>query len=198
MKNVTIPELIEILEAKNGSKIVGMFTRTAPKMLVKHRKTKEPNKYLDGELIRLAHRTVILGANYEGLVNKQRAVEGVEETFVAEELWHGKGAKHRVYTVQHKETGEIYFAYKPQVAEPEHAPKVHADEWQFNGVKLTDAEVKDLKENLLTASGDAKKQGLEKQVFWQTLDLDNLMALQYGGEQYIIDHSIPANIEYIG
>jgi hypothetical protein len=197
MNSLTLPALLSMLEAKPGAKIVGVITATEPKMTVKSRATKEPNPYLDGKLVHMAHRTIILGADYEGLVNKARAAEGVEEPFVAEALWNGKGAKHRMYTVQHVGTGAVYFAYKPQVAEPTHTPKVHADEYQFNGRTLTPAEVADLKANYLPKPSENKKQAVDKEVFWRTLELCNLVTVQFAGEQYQIDHSVPANVSHL-
>jgi hypothetical protein len=186
---VTIPQLIRTLEARPGARICTVVTRTRPKMLAKHRITKVPNPYTDG-LVRIAHRSIILGAKYENLVNKQRGREGNEEVFNAEALWGGAGAVHTRFTVKHKGTGKLYFAYKPAVAEPEHCPVVIRDQWHDNGRQLSESEVDGL-EHYLPVIGTAKKQDVEKEVFWRTLDLTHLIALQ-SGEVYDIDHSIPA------
>jgi len=112
--NVTIPEMLEVLaQGHPGAKIVGLVTLTFPEL-------HKISPFRNG-VTRLAHRNVVLGANYAAAVNRTRLGEiekqitAIEndpylpladktglllglrnalnsvEYFRAEALWHGYG-----------------------------------------------------------------------------------------------------------
>ena len=190
---ITLPALIEILEQRAGTKACSVVTVTSPKVNKKHRETGAPCPFKN--VTRLAQRSIMLGANYEAKVNRHRDAEDVTPDFQAEALWKGAGQKHSLYTVSHKGTGKVYFAYLPSQSEGELIAHPHS-EWFADGVPMTDAQIAELK-HFLPPLGDAPKQEIEAQVFWRTLDLSNLIELRWGGEVYNVDHSVPATVEYI-
>jgi hypothetical protein len=189
---VTPHELLALLAGTEvrGAKQATLLTKTFPKMLKKHRLTGEPNPY---EVFRLAYRSVTLGANYEACVNRRRADEAdgsPVEYFNALDLWNGKGVYHSPYSVQHKETGRIYFAVRPtqKVADTPQGSvaTVLADEWR--DVRTLETLDPKTLENYLPVHGKSKRQDVESDVLWRTIALDSILTLKYAGVTYELNH----------
>jgi len=122
--NAPIEAVVAWLENRpnRGAKMIGVISRTLPPMNKKSRilnaqGVKPPNPFLPEGVIRIAHRTVCIGASFEAAVNRQRLSEADPmdeiEYFHAGQLWRGKGEHASAYTVRHKPSGKLYFAYCP-------------------------------------------------------------------------------------
>lgn len=193
-QHVTINELLVTLTVSKGAKIVTMLTQTQVKMNKKHRETGEPNPY---NIYRIAQRRAILGANYENAVNKRREDEGGIPDFMVESLWKGKGERHGPYTVRHKTTGRIYFAFLPkqdQIENPSAGDtgsraQIVADAWidQNTGNILSPDDMTALAPFMPPIS-KAGKQDVECDILWRTIALDNVLELHYGGVRYVVQH----------
>jgi hypothetical protein len=187
MNLVTQNELVALLAGTEtrGAKLASLLTRTTPKLLVKDRVTGEPNPHTQG-VARYALRPVVLGANYEAAVNRQRVNEadnGPVDYFDAASLWNGKGIYHSPYTVQHKDTGRVYFAVKPAQKAAEtttgSVAVVHEDKW-IDVATNAPVDPKTLT-NLLPVIKKAQKQEVEADVLWRTIALDSVLEVHYGG-----------------
>lgn len=162
-----LSQLEEIVQ-KPGAKIVGMTTRTQPKLLKKSRITGEPCPHK--EVTRITERTVIIACNYESCVNRQRAREDMPNDFRAEELWKGKGkhVENHPFLIEHTETGQQYVALMNL--------RTNKDDWfDENNNPLDPAALKDY----LPKPQEHSKQGTDKKVFWRTIEISNVVAVRY-------------------
>jgi hypothetical protein len=164
---------LEAIVSKPGAKIVGMTTRTMPKLLKKNRKTGEP--CLHKAVYRISERVVILACQYESCVNRQRTREDETPDFQAEQLWNGKG-RHvpgHPFLVEHTETGKRYVAVMHL--------SVGQDLWcDEDGNAIDPATLVDF----LPLPSDNKRQGTEKPVYWRTVELSNVVSVRYAGEHF--------------
>lgn len=114
-----IDEIIKELESYHsfGPKIIGLLSKTFPKLTKTDRITGEPCQFKG--VHRIASRTICLGANYEAKVNRELHQSGIDDLFVAKALWNGKGQHVGPYTVQHVDTLKKYiFGFPSAKAEP--------------------------------------------------------------------------------
>jgi hypothetical protein len=172
-----------------GAKMIGVISRTLPPMNVKSRITKEPNPFLPEGVIRIAHRTVCIGASFEAAVNRQRLSEADPmdeiEYFHAGQLWGGKGEHASAYTVRHKPSGKLYFAYRPSQDRVTGFPTTISDQWTSakTGEVLNH---EDLKQYLKPPS-KARNQEVDRPVPWRTLTLSNVQELFFAKHRFIIE-----------
>jgi hypothetical protein len=204
---MTPAELVGWLEGhpNRGVKLATVVSTTEPKMTVKSRITKEPNTYA-GALLHYMVQNVPLGSIYEAAVNRQREAESKPTDFVPELLWHGAGQRHGSYTVMNKNSGRVYFAFKPatQVEGREVQVKVLASAY-FTHVggklrKLTQAEIDFCRAHYFDLpSNNARHQGVRSihETKWQTLMLENVQQVNYGGQCIKVKHDQPATIDFI-
>ncbi len=190
-----------------GAKQAVILSYTHPDMLVKSREVDTAgwlggwlaaNDRATGDLAsikypagvaRLALRGVTLGACYGAAVNRQRAKDempGAGE-FIPELLWNGKGIYHSPYTVQHSGKGTVYFNYKPMTIETDTEIGSMAFNWKdkwtdvSTGREIVGMELTDLCENWLKANPHkAERQGVEHDVQWRCLKLENVVEVRYG------------------
>jgi hypothetical protein len=197
--HLTLPEFLTVLEGlPKGNKIVTLRSATEPKMLVKHRVTKEPNPYPDG-VTRLAYRTVYLGANYDLAVNRQREREGTADAdapFIAEEMWKGKGQRTSPYTITHIEKGGVYFVMKPASHADNKSvtgtmPDLLESRWidTDTGLPLTPEQVKELPHYLPPIS-KSRCQDVEADVLWRAYKAESIIAIHglIAGNVYYLIH----------
>lgn len=138
----------------------------------------------------LAERNVFIGADYESCVNRQRDrecqpinLDGSVDYFNAEQLWNGKGKKINKYVYLHTEKQMLYIAYKPRTDSENKIVNRQSVYQNADGVAYTPQEVAYIK-GFMTERGEALKQGVDKQVFWNTLKLPNLKRITIGGKMY--------------
>jgi hypothetical protein len=172
-----------------GAKMIGIISRTKPKMLVKSRDTKEPNPFLPEGVVRVAHRTVCIGASYEAAVNRQRVSEADPmdevEYFNAKSLWRGNGEHASDYTVRHKPTGKLYFAYRPSQDRVTGFPVTIEDKW--TSAKTGEVLDPEMLKQYLPAPSKARRQEVDRPVPWRCLTLSNVQELFYSKHRFIID-----------
>lgn len=175
-----------------GAKMIGIISRTTPKMNKKSRVTGEKNPFLPEGVIRVAHRTVCIGASYEAAVNRQRVSEADPmdevEYFNAKSLWRGAGEHASDYTVRHIPTGKLYFAYRPSQDRVTGFPMTIEDEWTSakTGEVLDHADLI----QYLPPPSKAKRQDVDRPVPWRCLTLANVQDLWYAKHHFIIDQLV--------
>lgn len=111
--------LLRILRRPPLVKSAILTLRTEQKLLAKGRDTKAPNEF--GPIFKISEQQVLLGRNYEDMVNETWIRNAVEDIgisgdipeFRAEELWKGYGFHDGMYTVRHRKTGRRYLYYFP-------------------------------------------------------------------------------------
>lgn len=187
---LTIDNALEKLIDKPGAKIVTLTSRTRPKLNKKHRLTGAPLPYKQG-VERIATRSGIIGCSYESSVNRQRDREGGPtddegnvEVFHAEKLWNGKGEHDGPLTVRHKGTGKRYITFKPTNKTHDDGSDgvlIVADQWLDveTGRTLTQAEIDEL-DYYQTEKKDNKRQGTDREIFWRTIELENILQIRHG------------------
>ena len=181
---MTILELLEQFASVGPvPKIVTLTTRTYPKMLKKSRVTGEPCPYVG--VHRICRRNGIMGCSYENAVNNRRVKEdqptnrrGDVLHFNALELWNGKGVHDGPYTVRHVDNGNRYIVFKPTQRQ-DGGVVVNADEWKDADGNVQN--VADL-EQYLPLPSHSRRQMVDRPVDWRTIELDNILAVTYGGE----------------
>jgi len=105
--------------------------------------------------------------------------------FNAAELWRGQGERASDYTVRHKPTGKLYFAFRPSQDRVTGFPNSIEDQWLSarTGEVLDPEELK----QYLPKPSPAKKQDVDRPVPWRCLTLSNVQDLFYAGNHFIID-----------
>jgi hypothetical protein len=131
------------------------------------------------------------GVSYESSVNNQRAREESETDFEAFPLWGGKGVHLNKFLAVHPDKGTKYLKIMPTAIAHENEFAVRAKTmFRYVGTKtaLSDIELSILKQ-FEPAKSVSSRQETEKPVFWQTIQLDNILQLRFGGECYEIKNS---------
>lgn len=169
MKIVTKQELISILETKKGAFPATIYARTVPEML----KTNNPflDEYKNPKIQKENVANVMLNYIYENSVNRQREREGKETDFEAEpRKWGTRIAK--TPFVNHK--GKLYLETKIQ--------KSISTVFKFNGVEIPRETI----EKFLRKGKEGARQEVDNPVILRDYDLDNIYAITFGGEQYVV------------
>lgn len=190
------PQFVEILShhrytpgQKNGSlnKNSRLGTRLAPK----------PTPY--AEVLHVLRTNVLMGVDYERMVNlqRQREMEAAlrdlsadlpsfvkltvdVEPFHAEALFNGKGERDPLFpklAARHKETGQRYLVFWPacdQAGQPIPNLSEYFDE---TGRKL---DFKAELEEYWKLSGTSKTQGTAKPLRWRTVKFENVVEIRAG------------------
>lgn len=123
MREVSQEELVEILNERRGAKIVSIVTETEPAL--------HPGHPYHRGIKKVTRRTMIIGADYSSMVNRQRFDDAIAAAIESEvdvtnfdavnniagnlpvhtsgPLWRGKGAHHSSVTVRHIDNERLYF-----------------------------------------------------------------------------------------
>jgi hypothetical protein len=185
MKTITDNQLIEHLTSFRGASWVSVITRTIPKMVVKHRETREPNPYLD-KVFHVCTRHGMIGADYQNVVRNRREKENHPEAqaFEAEEIWQGYGSHATRIIIQHLKSKKLYLSFYPRITPAgEH---VITDSKYISSVENIEID-KNLLEPYFVSHGTAiKKQEVSQAVLWNTIFIGNIVEISMAGEQYII------------
>lgn len=159
-----------------GSKIVKLVLETEPKLLKKGRESKIPCPV--ERLIKRSELSAMLGSNYGNAVNKQREREDKEPDFEPRLLWKGEGehVEGSPFLVKRKGNDQkFYLAFRllKTLKETYFLPdgsEVSPD-W--------------FKEFLPAWKGESEAQGVEKEVVWRTVLLENVKSVIYDGKEWI-------------
>lgn len=211
MVPMTIENVLRVLDAHKGTIFASMTSRT--KKLPGEgglNKFKRGDKtvacpFTEG-IEHWMKQRIILGASYAGMVNNQRGREldtyvqslppppkfvkdaqpFEAEEFLAEKLWKGKGVRDEVYprlVAKHSESGQRYLVYRPgsdEVGKPE---PIVSEYYDISTGRLLDFDL-DVKDFYKPQSEQPKGQMTEKWIPWQTVKLENIIEICYGGETY--------------
>lgn len=182
MKFVSEKQFIEMFQSEDmkGASFVSLVTATTPKLLSKGKKTKQPRPASLNGLRRHAVRNGMIGANYENVVNNQRAREGNEKTFDAHALWNGKGKHVNPFIVEHVGTSKKYLAFYPKHDDGD--VKVSQSSW-FVGVN--EVNIEDIAE-FLPEPSVSSRQETETNIPWRVVAIDSILSMKINGETFMI------------
>jgi hypothetical protein len=215
---VSLLQLMGILEAHRGALILSARMRTRPDLLKKSRADGTPTemRYPEG-VERIAYGRFMVATNYEANVQAQRERENhpSPDQFEAGPMWpikcpvckgenpncdccHGEGKVGmgrqlgRFLVVHVRKPGMFYLRCRPQ-ADDHGKPVKIRDEWlrTDNGDHLSDEELDDLRTNFLKASGNNRKQELDREIPYRAYDVETIESVTVGGVTYEIDHNGP-------
>ncbi len=180
---MTIDELLEGIAG--AARIVTLKTKTYPRLLKKGRETGRPCPFRG--VHRICYRNGIIGCSYENSVNNQRAREGQPTNrddvilyFDALELWNGKGYHEGRFLVRHRDKDNRYITFMPK-KRPDQTVVVLHDQWKDqDGNNLDPAQLQEF----LPPQTESRRQMVDRTVAWRTIDVDNLLSVTYGGEEF--------------
>lgn len=195
---VSLVELIELLDAHKGAMIVTMTTRTEPKLLVKSRLdgVATAERFPQG-VERLAFGRYMVANNYEANVQAQREREDHDEpqAFQAVGLWtsqaHPGGAGRRFgrFMVIHVDKpGVFYMRARPDADQHGHPVKILDEYRHKNGEQVDGDDLALLKEGYLPAKSKSKKQEVSKEIPYRAIEMSNVLTVTFGGITYELDH----------
>lgn len=216
MPRININQMLEMFNEARGVLFVGLTTKTIKfpgegGFLKFQRGSKTiMNPFVDG-IHHLMHQTIILKANYENMVNKQRERELEQykynlpepprflknpppepeaEEFIANELWNGFGDRDPQYPTFvsiHVESGNRYLSYRPSSTAEDGVPTPVSS--VYSDAKT--GQVLDFETQLkpfYKAFRKPKNQMTKKMIPWQTVHLENIVSVKFQGELYTIIH----------
>ena len=168
-------QLVEMLTAEKGAKIVTLYTKVSPKM------KKMGNPYLG--LLKKSKINGVVNFNYENSVNRQRVREESEADFKAEiRKWGTKIPGTCI--VEHK--GKYYLEVKVE--------NVYDTQYVI-GDKVVNKE--EIKPFLYESTGNPRQE-LDKEVILRDYSLDSIESIKYSGKLYDVVESLPSIKEYVG
>lgn len=214
--NVGIEEFLAILDQSKGTILLSLAT-LSKKMpgeggLNKFKrgtrgKDAIPCPFKEG-IYHYLRQQIILGASYEGMVNRQRereleaykaslptppkfaqVTEPTAETFIAEQLWGGKGERDATYPrfcAVHKEKGERYLCFRPHSTDESGKPTpIVSDYHDATTGRQLDFKT-DLADYYRPSSYGSTTQQTDKLIPWQTVKLGNVVGATHRGVVYLI------------
>lgn len=183
---ITRSQFVDLLSTQKAQP-VGLVTRTPARM------KKTGNPYYGRGIVRVADRHVWIGANYQNMVNRRRAIEGRPLVpgvspariahFRAESLWGGAG-RHlpdNPHFVRHQGSGRLYLCFWPM--------RVIRDLWLDTCNHVIPPEKL---RPWLIASGSSDRQGIKDQVAWRVVALENVEILRMNRRIYLVVDDRPA------
>lgn len=167
-------ELVKLLSGNLGAKMVTIISSTEPPM----RKTANP---FYGRVRKISRVNGVIGWQYESAVNRQRDREqrpenadGTIEHFFAEPRKWGERLPGSPW-VSHKQ--QMYLELKVE--------RVLGHEYRCDGKPI---DVAELEPWLQRKTGESSRQGVEKEIILRDYRLDSILAVTFGGKQYLIEH----------
>lgn len=157
---MTRKELLEKLMSVKGASPITIISKTEPKLLVKHRETKEPCPYKD--VTKTSVTNGMMNFDYEAAVNRQRTREESEADFKAKERTWGTHVTRSI--IEHK--GKYYLQMKVQNA-VEH-------KYICNGEEVS------IDKGYLPAQSN--RQGVKQEVIVRDYALDSVHQVKMGGQ----------------
>ena len=143
-------------------------------VLKKSRKTGEPTPTRLSRITTLFSGTVFMGTDYQEMVNKQRAKEGVRPDFEASPTYCKPVSENRLL-YQHNTTGQLYFRVYLGYGATMTSEIEYRD---FYGKVIPHAEYKKIKEEYLKKDSDNAKQGLVDTIEVRNYKVENIIKLK--------------------
>lgn len=162
---ILVSQLVELLLASKGAKILTLETETQPKM----RKTGNP--FLGA--VKVAQVNCVVNFNYANSVNKQRVREDKEADFEAEPRKWGERIQ-GTPIVEHK--GQYYLEAKIENSK---------SKFILNGQEIPEDQIQPY-----LYSSKSSRQGVEKEVKLRDFKLDSVKGIKYQGKHYEIVSSL--------
>jgi len=163
-KNViTTAKMVEMIVEHKGTEFATIEVLTDAKL----KKTGNP---FEGTVMKRSKMNVCIGFNYENSVNNQRSREEVEEEFKSQpRRW---GTRIDLKTVAHN--GNVYLTVKSE--------KCLSTSFELDGTIISEGKIK----HLLPKKYVSKTQGVDKEVVYRDINVENILAINFRGEEYII------------
>jgi len=165
---ITKAQLVEmLLNWSHGAQPAAVQYVTTPKL-------NKEGKARFGEVTRIANMGIMLGYNYTNSVNNQREREDELRTFMAQQLWKGKGKRLSAALATHIEKETFYMSYKKQQT----FKSFHFDT-ALNFIPVA------LLKPFFPQSNN-KSQGVKKEVYHREISIDNIRRLKFKKTTYEI------------
>jgi hypothetical protein len=190
---ITAVELATMLRNHKGCQFASLDYETEPRELYKKangsRKADAPK--CPAVSVRTVGKGIMLGADYSNRVNNQRKREEVAEDFTPQ-MPNGYTHVQGLYAIT--STGApamLYSLPKAGTEQDQKGTKTFHDE---NGDVVTEDKLKGFRKPARQSYG--KSQGIEDQIQWRCIKLENILAIRAYGNEYEIDHAIeqPATV----
>jgi len=179
METITHNELIEKFKTITGSTTIAIETETIPKMVKKHRETKEANPFNDIGVIKISAKSGKVGCSYSNIVNNQLGREDKELDFQAQTpKWfeYLEGSK-ILGTNRNHPMETIYISMKVETTNKE------ATAYTDGTREIPYSELKPY----LSGSSSAKTQdALEKKVIWNNVKITSIKVIKMFGKEYFV------------
>lgn len=187
MQVATLQNLIELLIAKKGAKLVTIVTKTRPDFV---RQSPDgrlnpfcgKNLKTDHKVFKVSRVNGVVNWNYANAVNKQREREGIiEADFVAQERKWGVRLMGLPFVVHTNKEGttKVYLEVKPE----------HSLGYEFQDDKghyiPTEGVMPFIREHK-----QSETQQTDKEIILRDYDLGNILSITYGGETYVIEDNL--------
>ena len=170
MKNtikITKAQLVQMLNDWNhGAQPAAVSYVTSPKLNAEGKA-----KFFNG-VTRIANVGIMLGYNYTNSVNNQLERENEMRTFMAQQLWNGKGKRLSPALSTHVEKGTFYMSYKAQQT----FKSFHFDT-ALNFIPVA------LLKPFFPQSSNAS-QGTDKPIYHREIGIDNIRRLKFKKTTY--------------
>jgi len=171
MKNtikITKAQLVQMLNDWNhGAQPAAVSYVTSPKLNAEGKA-----KFFNG-VTRIANVGIMLGYNYTNSVNNQLERENEMRTFMAQQLWKGKGKRLSPALSTHVEKGTFYMSYKAQQT----FKSFHMDALNLRPIKLVDLIP------FFPQSNNAS-QGTKTEIYHREISIDNIRRLKFKKTTY--------------
>ena len=169
-----------ILDTRKGTLFVGLVTQTSPRVTVKHRDTRQPLPADWRDIEKVTTQNVAVGTSYGAAVNRQRDREGVADTFDTGPIMNGMESVQGYPALRyHPSRDTHYLAY--QAVPNGHGSTVYRT---ASGVPLTADEVDTLR-GYLPKPRKVEKQGVERDVIWRTVSIENIVSIKFNAHTYV-------------
>jgi hypothetical protein len=167
MKQITKQEMVELVSANKGAEPVSIDIMSDITKTLK----KTGNPFLSAIVTKSTTLSGFIGFDYENSVNRQLGREGKEQEFESHpRSW---GTLINPYFVEHK--GSYYLQMK-----------VEASSMPVYRVDRVEVPVEKVEAWLPKKSEPKTQSELDKKVILRDVKVDNILALRYNGESYLI------------
>jgi len=158
-----------------GAKICSLITFTHPACW---------NKRHQERITKLAKRTVMIGANYERSVNRQRDRENLPNNFTADLMWGGFGEHLGPNIIRHTVKHTEYLVFYPLKRDVTGQVVSENCQYYVDNIPVASGGVLPL----LRLPSRPRKQKTARMIPWRVVELCNVKELHIDGEVIILEH----------
>jgi len=166
-------ELVEVLTLRKGAQPVTFLAVTKPKMLKKHRETKDPNPF-EGRVTKVSRVNGFINWRYANSVNRQRERERGDEAEAFEAVPRKWGVRvEGTPFVDHKD--KRYVEVKVE--------GVIESEYRVDGHPIAKEELA----AYLPARSESSRQGVEREIVLRDYGLDTITEIAINGARFEVE-----------